>query len=140
MLLKACWLYRQFPIHNYSRIFAASNPKELSKCVWAIRSSSHWDPVFSGRERKIRFWPGTVSLCYDNWFTVKWAFLVIFFKSFRKFSKTTASEYLFGIFKRSLETFYSLCSRSILYTGNTRSGINTWIDISITLDNSDIYF
>jgi hypothetical protein len=29
----------------------------------------------------------------------------------------------FGIFKCSLEKFFSLCLRSILYTGNTRSGI-----------------
>ena len=32
-----------------------------------------------------------------------------------------------------LRNVFSLCSRSILYTGNMRSGINTWIDIGIIL-------
>jgi hypothetical protein len=28
----------------------------------------------------------------------------------------------------------------VLYTGNTRAGINSWIDIGIMFDNLDIYF
>jgi hypothetical protein len=66
------------------------------------------------REKKIWFWPGTVSLRYDNWCTVKWAFLVLNkYLILLKVLKVYACEYLFGIFKRSLETFISLCSRSI---------------------------
>ena len=49
----------------------------------------------------------------------------------------------------SIRNVFSLCSRSILYTGNLRSilytgntrlGINTWIDTGIMLDNLNIYF
>ena len=35
---------------------------------------------------------------------------------------------------------FSLCSRSILYTGNTRSGINSWIDIGLMLENFGYIF
>jgi hypothetical protein len=40
-----------------------------------------------------------------------------------------------------LQTFLKkVCSLSILYTGNTRSDINSWIDIGVMFGNSDIYF
>jgi hypothetical protein len=47
---------------------------------------------------------------------------------------------LLDIFKHSLETFFSLCSWSILDTGSTNLGINNWIDIGIMFDNSNMYF
>ena len=51
---------------------------ELEGTVKICSSYRKFEPPRSRnfREKKIRFWPGTVSLRYDNWCTVKWAFLV----------------------------------------------------------------
>jgi len=50
---------------------------------------------------------------------------------------TTTSEYLFGIFKSSLETFV----HDLFYTREIRGRvyISSWNDIGIMCDNLDIY-
>ena len=107
---------------------------ELEGTVKICSSYRKFEPPRSRkfREKKIWFWPGTVSLRFDNGCRVPWTFVV---KIFNPLESSQSLQLLntSGIFKRSLEMCFSLCSRSILYTENTRSGINTWIDIGIKL-------
>ena len=83
-------------VHAYSK---GSNSKGLSTSVRAIGSQSHRGSLILER-KKSGSDPGQF-----HYATVNWAFLLQNMQSFRQVSKTTASEYLFGIFKRSLETF-----------------------------------
>jgi len=39
-----------------------------------------------------------------------------------------------------VKMIYAISDYKVLYTGNTRVGINSWIDIGIMFDNLDIYF
>jgi len=56
-------------------------------------------------------------------------------------SKCTSSPCTFGSFKLFLETiFFSMFLRDILLTGNTKLGINSWINIRIMFDGKNIYF
>ena len=86
---------------------------ELEGTVKICSSYRKFEPPRSRnfREKKIRLWPRTVSLHY-NWCTVKWTFLVKYIWYFRKFSKTTAFEYLFSrlwYLQTFLRNVFSLC-------------------------------
>ena len=120
---------------NIQKNFGGSNSKGLSKCVRVIGSLSHRSSVIT--KKKSCFWHGTVSLCYDKLMpsTVSLSSKNIY--SFRKFSKTTASEYLFGIFKHSLQMFFRCFLFFIL---EIRGWIVTVRSICIMFDSSDIYF
>ena len=81
----------------------------------------------------------------NKWCPGQWSFEVkkkIW--SFKKFSKATASEYPFDIFKLFLETIFPLFLLTNLLTGNTKSGFklsiyNWWLIQGDFLDKFDCW-
>ena len=81
-------------------------------------------PKFSNfGEKKIWYRPGTVSLHYDKLMP---STMVLSRKKDLILKKFTFLRNVFSVF--------------MIKIGNTRSGINSWINIGIMCDNSDIYF